>query len=101
MLESPCAFLVVHVSAQVLTGRHGAAAPTVAVAVCVRGRVWGHVTLTTMEASPAIMRQSSTGKLTTCEAELQQPDAQRSLGDGRAQGMMHVVTQHMPHAVRA
>ena len=41
------------------------------------------------------------GKLTTCEAELQQPDAQRSLGDGRAQGMMHVVTQHMPHAVRA
>ena len=27
------------------------------------------------------------GKLTTCEAELQQPDAQRSLGDGRAQGM--------------
>ena len=55
-----------------------------------------------MEASPAIMNEAEQhGKLTTCEAELQQPDAQRSLGDGRAQGMMHVVTQHMPHAVRA
>ena len=40
--------------------RHGRAAATVAAAVRVRGRVWAHVTLTTMEASPAVMRKLPT-----------------------------------------